>query len=53
MKLNPIGIIGGIILIISPFLAWFSFSYWGFTFSFSLLDLVQIGAAFEINYILV
>ncbi|MCP8309122.1 MAG: hypothetical protein H3Z53_07525 [archaeon] len=35
MKLNPIGIIGGIILIISPFLAWIS----AFIFNPSLLNL--------------
>jgi len=35
MKLNPIGIIGGIILIISPFLAWIS----ALIFNVSLLSL--------------
>ncbi|MCP8307414.1 MAG: hypothetical protein H3Z52_05525 [archaeon] len=53
MKLNPIGIIGGIILIISPFLAWISISAYGFTFSFSLLDMVSLGAAAALDYILI
>ncbi|MEM2873390.1 MAG: hypothetical protein QXD82_04375 [Nitrososphaerales archaeon] len=39
MKLNPIGIIGGIILIISPFLAWVSV----FFFNISLLDMALTG----------
>jgi len=43
MKLNPIGIIGGIILIISPFLAWISVSVYGIAISVSLLDFVLAG----------
>lgn len=39
MRLNPIGIIGGIILIISPFLAWVS----AFFINISLLDMVLFG----------
>ncbi|MGB9659045.1 MAG: hypothetical protein ACPLY9_00775 [Nitrososphaerales archaeon] len=39
MKLNPIGIIGGIILIISPFLPWVSVLF----FNFSLLDILTFG----------
>ncbi|MEM3383041.1 MAG: hypothetical protein QXD42_04750 [Nitrososphaerales archaeon] len=37
MKLNPIGIIGGIVLIISPFLPWVSVLF----FNLSLLDLLS------------
>lgn len=39
MRLNPIGIIGGIVLIISPFLPWFSV----LIFTVSLLDIVLLG----------
>ncbi|NWG09817.1 MAG: hypothetical protein HXX80_05910 [Nitrososphaerales archaeon] len=39
MKLNPIGIIGGIILIVSPFLAWISV----FFINISLLDMALSG----------
>ncbi|MEM3437353.1 MAG: hypothetical protein QXP55_02300 [Nitrososphaerales archaeon] len=38
MKLNPIGIIGGIILIISPFLPWISILF----FNLSLLDFLRL-----------
>lgn len=49
MKLNPIGIIGGIILIISPFLPWISVLF----FNLSLLDFLtfstmDVGTAYYI-----
>lgn len=50
MKLNPIGIIGGIILIISPFLAWVS----AFIINVSLLDMVlQSGAGLGTDYLVI
>lgn len=50
MKLNPIGIIGGIILIISPFLAWVSV----FFINMSLLDMVlQSGAGLGTDYLVI
>lgn len=48
MKLNPIGIIGGIILIISPFLAWVTFFV-----NVSLLDMVLGGGGLSIDYLVV
>ncbi len=50
MKLNPIGIIGGIILIISPFLTWISV----FFFNISLLDMIlQSGAGLGTDYLVI
>ncbi len=48
MKLNPIGIIGGIILIISPFLAWVTFFV-----NVSLLDMVLGGGGLSIDNLVV
>jgi len=49
MKLNPIGIIGGIVLIISPFLPWISAIF----INVSLLDMVLLprGAGLEAGYL--